>query len=484
MVREANGPAAQIEKMIAAAEATLGLGEPNYIQSWYEDNWGDLGGNWPWCNAAVTYWAHKSGNAKAVCFGDDKGFAYTVYHAQEFKDHGQWTFGTNGIRRGDIVFFDWQGADSIAAIDHVELVTGVRPDGTVDTIGGNYQNKCGRWQRHAYEIAGYGRPAYGDGVPEPEPTPEGEGEYTVKAGDTLSSIAAALDIEGGWAALYAANKALIGPDPDAIAVGLVLAVPGGDAEPEPEPEPQPERKIVFEAVYFGAPVSDSVKIVQDALNKEFGGVVVDGDYGPQTKEAYARWQRSLGFSGSDADGNPGATSMSRLAARYGFLVTHGEGPKPGSPPADGEPAHIYTRVSYGGKTVNARTRTMLQNAVKLLTEYEWTPRLTQGSYNTGVGASAGTHDGGGVVDINVGSMSVNGMYICAQALRKAGFAAWVRTPAQGFAYHIHAVAIGDREMSSAAKSQIAQWRNDTNGLANHGPDPYADPYPAWTQKYR
>jgi hypothetical protein len=39
-------------------------------------------------------------------------------------------------------------------------------------------------------------------------------------------------------------------------------------------------------------------------------------------------------------------------------------------------------------------------------------------------------------------------------------------------------------MSSAAKSQIQQWREDTNGLANHAKDPYADPYPSWTAKYR
>jgi nucleoid-associated protein YgaU len=49
--------------------------------------------------------------------------------------------------------------------------------------------------------------------------------YAVTAGDTLSGIAAGLAIPGGWAALYAANRNLIGPDPDTIRPGLVLTLP-------------------------------------------------------------------------------------------------------------------------------------------------------------------------------------------------------------------------------------------------------------------
>lgn len=160
-------------------------------------------------------------------------------------------------------------------------------------------------------------------------------------------------------------------------------------------------------------------------------------------------------------------------------------PPPAPPkPKDDEPEHDYRRMTWGGKVINGRTKVMLERAVKLLTEYEWTPRLTQGSYNKGVSASAGTHDGGGVVDINTDTMTKNGADICVQALRKAGFAAWRRGDGDGMSPHIHAVAIGDKELSSAAKSQIKQWREDRNGLANRGPDPAPDPYPAWTQKYR
>ena len=50
--------------------------------------------------------------------------------------------------------------------------------------------------------------------------------YVVRPGDSLSSIAAARAVRGGWRALYAANRRVIGPDPDVIHPGTVLVLPG------------------------------------------------------------------------------------------------------------------------------------------------------------------------------------------------------------------------------------------------------------------
>ena len=50
--------------------------------------------------------------------------------------------------------------------------------------------------------------------------------WTVRPGDTLSAIAAALSVPGGWQALYATNRSAIGPDPDVIQSGAVLMLPG------------------------------------------------------------------------------------------------------------------------------------------------------------------------------------------------------------------------------------------------------------------
>jgi LysM domain-containing protein len=49
--------------------------------------------------------------------------------------------------------------------------------------------------------------------------------WVVRPGDTLSGLAAALGVRGGWPTLYAANRRLIGPDPGLIRPGMTLTVP-------------------------------------------------------------------------------------------------------------------------------------------------------------------------------------------------------------------------------------------------------------------
>ncbi|MEV7567492.1 peptidoglycan-binding domain-containing protein [Streptomyces tanashiensis] len=220
--------------------------------------------------------------------------------------------------------------------------------------------------------------------------------------------------------------------------------------------------------------NDDVKTYQKALKaKGFDPGPIDGVFGNMTKDATKRFQRAQGWSGSDADGAPGAQTISRL----GLALRPGSGTVMH---ASGEPTHDYTRTKYGGKRVNQRTKVMLESAAGTFGQ---SLILAQGSYNLGVAASAGTHDGGGVVDVSVHDWSRSKMDRAVQELRKAGFAAWLRVP-PAFSFHIHAVAIGDRDLSSAARSQITQWQQDRNGLANFGPDPAPDPYPAWTQRYR
>src|SRR5256885_10366549 len=119
-----------IDDMVREAEKSLGIGEPNYIQAWYPG----MSGNFPWCDAAVTYWAFHSGTKAAVTFGGH--YANTVSHAQAFQKHGKWHVDVAGIRRGDIVFFDWAKSNSITRIDHIGVVTSVSGK-TVHTIEGN-----------------------------------------------------------------------------------------------------------------------------------------------------------------------------------------------------------------------------------------------------------------------------------------------------------------------------------------------------------
>ncbi|MGA5823109.1 transglycosylase family protein [Kitasatospora sp. NPDC094028] len=51
------------------------------------------------------------------------------------------------------------------------------------------------------------------------------GQWTVREDDTLTDLAAALRVPGGWPALYALNRTAVGEDPDLIHPGLVLRLP-------------------------------------------------------------------------------------------------------------------------------------------------------------------------------------------------------------------------------------------------------------------
>jgi len=196
----------------------------------------------------------------------------------------------------------------------------------------------------------------------------------------------------------------------------------------------------------------------------------DGHYGTSTVSAYAAWQRSLGYTGLDANGVPGRTSLTQLGSGR-FDVSH--------------PVTAGSRTSsYGGEQVNVRTADMLRAADGMLS---WSITLTQGSYNSSNPDSAGTHDGGGVVDISVSSLSTTQRWQTVHALRTVGFAAWLRTPSDGFAYHIHANGISDPDMSQSARNQVHDYYFGKNGLANHNADNTPEQYRValtWWEKYK
>jgi hypothetical protein len=88
--------------------------------------------------------------------------------------------------------------------------------------------------------------------------------------------------------------------------------------------------------------------------------------------------------------------------------------------------------------------------------------ITQGSYSNNGPASFGTHLGGGAVDISVMRLNTNSVLYSeieplVRALRTAGFAAWLRDwdeLGEGSGIHIHAIAIGDKELSPEALDQL------------------------------
>lgn len=158
-----------------------------------------------------------------------------------------------------------------------------------------------------------------------------------------------------------------------------------------------------------------------------------------------------------------------------------------------KPPEDYTRVLVNGQTLNARTLAMLAHAQTLYGgEIELTGHaVTQGSYTGALAASFGTHAGGGAVDLSVlrrGTYTVlwDDIPPLLWALRAAGFAAWLREYGELHAespIHIHAIAVGDAELSPAAQAQLtgeAGYFRGYNGLpASEGyaltPDRYGGP---------
>ena len=163
----------------------------------------------------------------------------------------------SGIRRGDIIFFDWDGSSEIGAIDHVGIVTSVSTDGQyVYTIEGNSANVCSRRVRVVHDIAGFGRP-----------------KYATPGGVTASTPARYQVTINGLAYGYGASGTHI------------TAVRGGLAKDG-----------------FGKTTGSSATTWSDADTKN-----------------YSAFQKSLGLKGTtagqDADGVPGASSLIKLLGK-------------------------------------------------------------------------------------------------------------------------------------------------------------------------
>ncbi|MET0492821.1 MAG: peptidoglycan-binding domain-containing protein [Actinoplanes sp.] len=200
----------------------------------------------------------------------------------------------------------------------------------------------------------------------------------------------------------------------------------------------------------------SVKLVETALRKL--GLLeqsyVDGHFGTKTVTAYAQWQQQLGYSGIDATGLPGRTSLTKLGEGQ-FTLTR--------------VVSVGAQTTHQGFPINDRTLAMLR-AAQVRSGVTFV--VEQGSYSPGTDpTSAGTHDGGGALDLDAEGLTAAKRTAAVTALRQVGFAAWLRTPSQGdWPLHIHAVAISDTDLSAPAQKQVGAYYEGRNGLANNAAD--------------
>ncbi|GII00317.1 hypothetical protein Pta02_23250 [Planobispora takensis] len=163
-------PKVSARQLLAIAKEQIGVKENSSgggtkFHSWYMSSprvketiardGGNVRGyaNAPWCDMFVSWVGEQAGIRPVV--GWD---AYTVTHAEWFKNNKRW--GTKA-EPGAVVFFDWDGGDSVYGIDHVGFVEHDNGDGTIITVEGNTGNgEVEQRIRPKSQVVGYGYPVY------------------------------------------------------------------------------------------------------------------------------------------------------------------------------------------------------------------------------------------------------------------------------------------------------------------------------------
>ncbi|MET7452544.1 N-acetylmuramoyl-L-alanine amidase [Streptomyces sp. NPDC005574] len=110
-----------------------------------------------------------------------------------------------------------------------------------------------------------------------------------------------------------------------------LAVEVGGPTPAPTPSPprvdlsrlvaaakaDPGAKQGHVTYMAGVNLTEAALVKLGYLAKTYAG---DGSFGSSTVAAYAKWQRHLGYTGADANGEPGKKSLAKLGDRTGLFT--------------------------------------------------------------------------------------------------------------------------------------------------------------------
>ncbi|MEW1569229.1 transglycosylase family protein [Streptomyces sp. NPDC005381] len=161
----------------------------------------------------------------------------------------------------------------------------------------------------------------------PQNTPQSQAGtaemYTVVHGDTLSGIAGARHVQGGWQGLYAANRTTVGSDPDLILPGQRLALHGTAPAPaHPHTAPAPAKKKAAEAPAKKAPAGKASTHTTTPTRKSHSLVApVQAATGTPYRAAGSSWSKGY-HTGVDF---PVATGTSVAAVAAGHVVTAGWG---------------------------------------------------------------------------------------------------------------------------------------------------------------
>jgi LysM repeat protein len=222
--------------------------------------------------------------------------------------------------------------------------------------------------------------------------------YTVAPGDTLSAIAAALGIPGGWQALYAANRSAVGPNPNAIRPGIILATPRqaaqgqaaqgqapraphhAPAQPRHQASPAPAKPKQAPPVqarpgHLTAPVTRTAargmpRWLEDVLLA--AGVLAATAFVAEPAAALARRRRATGPAGLTGPARPTGPAAAAQPARPARL---GRAAKPARHRASARARDLAKQAAEKAKIILAdHERLIVTYSVRDHTVYVLTPR--------------------------------------------------------------------------------------------------------------
>jgi putative peptidoglycan binding protein len=137
----------------------------------------------------------------------------------------------------------------------------------------------------------------------------------------------------------------------------------------------------------------------------------------------------------------------------------------------GDTIDVFAPLSWRGHTFDRMTIAAILAAEQRL---GFQVVITQGSYNTTVDASGGTHDGSGALDIHFDPATSDKIVL---AFRQTGFASWRRFKNSDWPDHVHCELLDDPHASDQAKSQWAAYRRGEDALGGDDLGPRLDPIP-------
>ncbi|MGW2985469.1 CHAP domain-containing protein [Streptomyces goshikiensis] len=229
----------------------------------------------PWCHVYTSWGADELGGRDIIPIT-----ASCAVGVDWFQKRGRWT---DYPVLGAPVYLGSRGQDHVGVVYAYDADSIYTIEGNTN-VGGSYQGD-GVYQR-VRPRRGAGSP-YGYGVPDFT-------EGTISADPKLGGTASA---------------SVPPPAPPEVRVSLARLVAAARRDP---------------GLRQGGTTSPAdVNIVEVALAREGllqDAYAHDGSYGSLTVTAYAGWQRRQGYSGSDADGIPGKTTLTALGRARGFTV--------------------------------------------------------------------------------------------------------------------------------------------------------------------